>query len=52
MLNKRKLKGHQALYNINTHAEELKKKAKENPKTTLLLAAGLILTSYCLVRKN
>ncbi|CBI76933.1 conserved protein of unknown function [Bartonella clarridgeiae 73] len=52
ILNKWKLKGHQALYHINAHAKELKKKAKENPKTALLLATGLVLTSYCLMRKN
>ncbi|ATO57932.1 hypothetical protein [Bartonella sp. 1-1C] len=52
MLKKWKQKGHHALYHINNHAEELKKKAKDNPKTTLLLTAGLVLTSYCLMRKN
>ncbi|OPB32267.1 hypothetical protein [Bartonella sp. AR 15-3] len=52
MLKKWKLKGNHALYHINNHAEELKKKAKDNPKTTLLLTAGLVLTSYFLMRKN
>ncbi|WP_156851176.1 hypothetical protein [Bartonella refiksaydamii] len=47
-----KQKGHHALHHLNEHATQLKKKAKENPKTTLALAAGLVLASFLLIRKN
>ncbi|WP_208433575.1 hypothetical protein [Bartonella taylorii] len=47
-----KQKGRHALYHLNEHATQLKKKAKENPKTTLALTAGLILASFLLIRKN
>ncbi|WP_019221110.1 hypothetical protein [Bartonella senegalensis] len=47
-----KQKGHHALYHLNEHVTELKKKAKENPKKTLALAAGLALAGFLLVRKH
>ncbi|ATP12951.1 hypothetical protein BHOIPH791_09500 [Bartonella henselae] len=47
-----KQKGQHALYHFNEHVTELKKKVKENPKTTLALAAGLALAGFLLVRKN
>ncbi|WP_317993911.1 hypothetical protein [Bartonella gliris] len=47
-----KQKGHHALCHLNEHAIQLKKKAKENPKTTLALATGLALAGFLLVRKN
>ncbi|MBX4335865.1 hypothetical protein [Bartonella raoultii] len=47
-----KQKGRHAFYHLNKHAKSLKKKAQENPKTTLALAAGAILTSFLLLRKN
>ncbi|WP_039760749.1 hypothetical protein [Bartonella queenslandensis] len=47
-----KQKGRHALYHLNEHATELKKKAKENPKKTLALAAGVVLASFLLIRKN
>ncbi|KEC56480.1 hypothetical protein [Bartonella koehlerae] len=47
-----KQKGQHVLYHLNEHVTELKKKAKENPKTTLALAVGLALASFMLVRKN
>lgn len=47
-----KQKGRHALYHLNEQAKNLKKKAKENPKTTVALAAGAILTSFLLLRKN
>ncbi|WP_409361184.1 hypothetical protein ACRPOS_007880 [Bartonella heixiaziensis] len=52
MLDTWKQKGRHALCHLNEHAAQLKKKAKENPKTTIALAAGLALASFLLVRKN
>ncbi|WP_019219412.1 hypothetical protein [Bartonella florencae] len=47
-----KQKGRHALVHLNEHATELKKKVKEHPKTTLALAAGLVLAGFFLVRKH
>ncbi|WP_375701829.1 hypothetical protein [Bartonella sp. AA89HNZF] len=52
LFNTWKQKGRHALYHLNEHATELKKKAKENPKKTLALAAGVVLVSFLLIRKN
>ncbi|WP_144751452.1 MULTISPECIES: hypothetical protein [Bartonella] len=52
MLDTWKQKGRHALYHLNQHARELKKKAKDHPKTTLALAAGLVLAGFMLVRRN
>ncbi|WP_142415988.1 hypothetical protein [Bartonella massiliensis] len=52
LFNAWKQKGRHALYHLNEHATELKKKVKENPKKTLALAAGLALASVLLMRKN
>ncbi|WP_273754943.1 MULTISPECIES: hypothetical protein [unclassified Bartonella] len=52
LFNTWKQKGRHALYHLNEQATELKKKAKENPKKTLALAAGLVLASILLIRKN
>ncbi|WP_330168283.1 hypothetical protein [Bartonella grahamii] len=52
LFNTWKQKGRHALYHLNKHATELKKKAKENPKKTFALAAGVVLASFLLVRKN
>ncbi|WP_336293898.1 hypothetical protein [Bartonella sp. CB169] len=52
IFNTLKQKGCHAFYHINEHTKELKKKAKENPKTSLALAAGLVLTGFLLTRKN
>ncbi|WP_273756582.1 hypothetical protein [Bartonella sp. MM73XJBT] len=52
MLDTWKQKSRHALYHLNEHAREFKKKAKEHPKTTLALAAGLVLASVLLIRKN
>ncbi|CAF26678.1 hypothetical protein [Bartonella quintana] len=41
-----------ALYHLNEHATQLKRKAKENPKTILALAAGMALAGFLLTRKN
>ncbi|AQX31398.1 hypothetical protein [Bartonella schoenbuchensis] len=46
-----KQKGRHALYRINNHTEDLKKKAKENPKTTIALITGVVLASCLLTRK-
>ncbi|WP_455480609.1 hypothetical protein V3564_05670 [Bartonella sp. B12(2025)] len=47
-----KQKGCHALYHLNEHATELKKKVKENPKTTIALTAGIALAGFLLIRKN
>ncbi|EJF80528.1 hypothetical protein [Bartonella doshiae] len=47
-----KQKGHHAFYHLNEHAKVWKNKAKENPKTALALATGLILAGILLIRKN
>ncbi|WP_019222872.1 hypothetical protein [Bartonella rattaustraliani] len=47
-----KQKSCHALHHLNEHAATLKKKAKEHPKTTLALAAGMLLTGFFLIRKN
>ncbi|WP_175868564.1 hypothetical protein [Bartonella gabonensis] len=52
LFNTWKQKGRHALYYLNEHVTELKKKAKENPKKTFALAAGLVLASVLLIRKN
>ncbi|EJF89700.1 hypothetical protein ME1_00470 [Bartonella vinsonii subsp. arupensis OK-94-513] len=52
MLDTWKQKGQHALYHLNEHATQLKKKAKENPKKTIALTAGIILASFLLIRKN
>ncbi|WP_375666222.1 hypothetical protein [Bartonella sp. TT121SHDZB] len=52
LFNTWKQKVRHALYHLNEHATELKKKAKENPKKTLALAAGVVLASFLLIRKN
>ncbi|WP_375625232.1 MULTISPECIES: hypothetical protein [unclassified Bartonella] len=52
LFNTWKQKGRHALYHLNEHAAELKKKAKENPKKTLALTAGVVLVSFLLIRKN
>ncbi|EJF87691.1 hypothetical protein [Bartonella rattimassiliensis] len=52
LFNTWKQKGCHALYHLNEHATELKKKAKENPKKTLALLAGVVLASLLLIRKN
>ncbi|EJF74725.1 hypothetical protein HWV54_03315 [Bartonella alsatica] len=52
MLDTWKQNGLHVLYHLNEHATELKKKVKENPKKTLALAAGLVLASFLLTRKN
>ncbi|WP_375696271.1 hypothetical protein [Bartonella sp. AP331QHHD] len=52
LFNTWKQKGRHALYHLNEHATELKKKVKENPKKTLALAAGVVLVSFLLIRKN
>ncbi|WP_375664144.1 MULTISPECIES: hypothetical protein [unclassified Bartonella] len=52
LFNTWKQKGRHALYHLNEHATELKKKAKENPKKTLALAAGIVLVSFLLIRKH
>ncbi|WP_208435372.1 hypothetical protein [Bartonella phoceensis] len=52
MLDTWKQKGHHALCHLNEHATELKKKAKEHPKTIIALATGVVLASFLLIRKN
>lgn len=52
MLNTWKQKGRHALYHLNEHATELKNKVKQHPKTTLALAAGLVLAGFLMIRKN
>ncbi|WP_332060133.1 hypothetical protein [Bartonella sp. CB74] len=52
MLDTWKQKGCHALFHLNEQATELKKKAKENPKTTLALAASVALASFLLIRKK
>ncbi|MET3589215.1 hypothetical protein ABID23_000285 [Bartonella silvatica] len=51
VLNTWKQKGRHALYHLNEHTTALKKKAKQHPKTTLALTAGLILSGFLLARK-
>ncbi|MBB4075746.1 hypothetical protein GGR08_000027 [Bartonella fuyuanensis] len=52
LFNTWKQKSRHAFYHLNEHATKLKKKAKENPKKTLALAAGVVLASLFLIRKN
>ncbi|MCZ2157950.1 hypothetical protein NPX99_01410 [Bartonella sp. 220] len=52
MLDTWKQKVQHALYHLNKHATQWKKKAKENPKKTIALAASIILASFLLKRKN
>ncbi|MCZ2203631.1 DUF883 C-terminal domain-containing protein [Bartonella sp. A05] len=52
MLNAWQKKGRHALDHVNEHTEELKKKVKENPKTTIALAAGIALVGLLLIRKH
>ncbi|MBB5074212.1 hypothetical protein HNQ69_001349 [Bartonella callosciuri] len=52
MLNVWKQKRRHALYHLNDRITELKNKVKGHPKTTLALAAGLVLTSFFLIHKN
>lgn len=52
MLNAWQKKGRHALDHVNEHAKKLKKNVKENPKATLVLAAGIVLTGFLLMRNN
>ncbi|UNE54051.1 hypothetical protein [Bartonella machadoae] len=44
-------KGCHVLQHLHEHTIQLKKKTKENPKTTIALATGVVLTSFFLIRK-
>ncbi|AGF76450.1 hypothetical protein [Bartonella vinsonii] len=47
-----KQKSQHALYHLNEHATQWKKKAKENPKKTIALTASILLASFLLMGKN
>lgn len=47
-----KEKGQQAYDSLSEHAEVLKDKAKENPKTALAILAGVGLAACLLMRRN
>ncbi|UTO28270.1 hypothetical protein NMK50_09055 [Bartonella harrusi] len=46
-----KQKSYHTLHHFHNHAIQLKKKSKDNPKTTIALATGVVLTSFFLIRK-